>query len=178
MKTAWLLLCVLVYADLGSGNAAAQAIPRKDVRRTDAQIGEIAAMSLKLSGPSEQRAALDLLKAYRFKSVKAPEREKALYAQGILEERLGRSKDAAQTFHKLERTWPSFTDVDGVRRREFTALIPGPEEKYAGEGCARCEVVGCDRYGFVLLCAPILRLCRAICWPFGGDCGPAHPRNA
>lgn len=75
-------------------------------KRSDAQIGEVAELALKLTGPKEQRAALDILKAYRFKSVKAPEREKALYAQGILEERLERPKDAAETFRKLERTWP------------------------------------------------------------------------
>lgn len=50
---------------------------------------------------------------------------------------------------KLDRTWPPFTDVSGVWRREFTAVIPGPGERYAGEGCARCETIGCDRHGLI-----------------------------
>ena len=50
---------------------------------------------------------------------------------------------------KLDRLWPPFTDVHGVWRREFTASIPLPGERYAGEGCARCEVLGCDRHGMI-----------------------------
>ena len=50
---------------------------------------------------------------------------------------------------KLDRTWPPFTDVSGFARHEFTAVIPADGERYAGEGCARCDTLGCDRYGLV-----------------------------
>jgi len=63
----------------------------------------------------------------------------------------GRSNEErlAQLQAKLDRQWPPFTDVSGVQRREFTAVIPPPGDRYAGEGCARCEVEGCDRRGAV-----------------------------
>lgn len=45
---------------------------------------------------------------------------------------------------KLDRTWPPFTDVNGVARRELKAIIPAVGERYAGEACARCEIPGAD----------------------------------
>ena len=50
---------------------------------------------------------------------------------------------------KLDRMWPPFTDVHGVWRREFDAVIPTEGERYAGQACARCRVVGCDREGLL-----------------------------
>lgn len=43
---------------------------------------------------------------------------------------------------KLDRTWPPFTDVNGVARLELKAIIPAAGERYAGESCARCEIPG------------------------------------
>ena len=43
---------------------------------------------------------------------------------------------------KLDRTWPPFTDVNGVFRHELRAVIPAAGERYAGEPCARCEIPG------------------------------------
>jgi hypothetical protein len=43
---------------------------------------------------------------------------------------------------KLDRTWPPFTDVNGVFRHELKAIIPAAGERYAGESCARCEIPG------------------------------------
>jgi tetratricopeptide (TPR) repeat protein len=106
VKAVLLVLGMLTSAGLGAEDPPPKVLAGKNVKRTDAQIGELAVLALKLTGPLEQRAALEGLKSHRFRSVKTPEREKVLYAQGILEERLGRTKEAALTFHKLERTWP------------------------------------------------------------------------
>lgn len=106
MRAAWLLLGILAGPALPGSDPLPPRAAAKGEKRTDAQIGQLADLALKLTDGKEQRAALDVLKGYRFKSVKAPDREKALYAQGILEERLGRVQDAAATFKKLERTWP------------------------------------------------------------------------
>ena len=46
---------------------------------------------------------------------------------------------------KLDRTWPPFTDVNGVLRHELRAVIPAAGERYAGEPCARCEIPGAPR---------------------------------
>ncbi|MBI4911543.1 MAG: hypothetical protein HY823_02295 [Acidobacteria bacterium] len=62
--------------------------------------------ALGLTDPRAQQEALAALKALRFRSLKDPAREKALHAQAILEDRLGRPQDAAATFHRLERAWP------------------------------------------------------------------------
>ena len=50
---------------------------------------------------------------------------------------------------KLDRMWPPFTSVSGVHQTEFIGVVPLPGERYAGEGCARCNVKGCDRYGLL-----------------------------
>ena len=59
------------------------------------------------------------------------------------EERLAHLQD------KLDKMWPPFTDVNGEWRREFDAVIPTDGERYAGEGCARCKITGCDRCGML-----------------------------
>ncbi|MBK7293859.1 MAG: tetratricopeptide repeat protein [Holophagaceae bacterium] len=56
--------------------------------------------------PGSVRAALDRLKGHTFKSSQAPERELVLYAQGILEARLGNLSAASVALKKLERQWP------------------------------------------------------------------------
>jgi len=74
---------------------------------TDAQTEALARKALATSDPEEKRAALAALKAHHFKSSLAKEREFVLYAQGLLEDRLGDGSKAAITFLKLEHTWPS-----------------------------------------------------------------------
>jgi TolA-binding protein len=107
MKAVGCLLGLLAFPLLGLDEPPRQTtVATRELKRTEVQIGQLAELALKLAEPKEQRAALDVLKSYRWKTVKAAAREKALYAQGILEERLGRSRDAAQSFKKLERTWP------------------------------------------------------------------------
>jgi len=56
--------------------------------------------------PTAQKAALKALQTHRFRSTRAPQREYALYAQGILEDRFESTSKAAETLRKLERTWP------------------------------------------------------------------------
>lgn len=55
---------------------------------------------------AQQREALRALKAHRFRSTRAPEREYALFAQGILEDRFETVAKASETLKKLERAWP------------------------------------------------------------------------
>ncbi len=56
--------------------------------------------------PAAQKAALKALQTHRFRSTRAPQREYALFAQGILEDRYETTLKAAETLRKLERTWP------------------------------------------------------------------------
>lgn len=51
---------------------------------------------------------------------------------------------------KLDSIFPPFTcSLSGEWTNEFVGVIPGEGEKYAGEGCARCNVRGCDRFGLI-----------------------------
>ena len=75
-------------------------------RMTDAQVAEVAKEALRASDPAAIRIALARLKGHTFKSSKAPERELVLYAQGMLEARLGNLGAAVVPLKKLERQWP------------------------------------------------------------------------
>jgi TolA-binding protein len=75
-------------------------------RLTDAQAGELAKEALTAQSATSIRAALDRLKGHSFKTSKVPERELVLYAQGLLEARLGNMAAAAVALKKLERQWP------------------------------------------------------------------------
>jgi len=75
-------------------------------RMTDAEVAELAKGALTAENPASIRAALSRLKAHSFKTSKAPERELVLYAQGILEARLGNLPGATVALKKLERQWP------------------------------------------------------------------------
>jgi len=81
----------------------AQETPAK---MTDAQAEAFARQAILLQDPGGQKAALDKLRAHRFRSSKIPEREFVLYAQGLLEDRLGDTPRAAASLRKLEITWP------------------------------------------------------------------------
>lgn len=75
-------------------------------KMTDAQAEAFARQAITLQDPTSQKAALARLRAHRFKTSRIPQREFVLYAQGLLEDRLGESLKAAATFRKLEVTWP------------------------------------------------------------------------
>jgi hypothetical protein len=75
-------------------------------RTTDAQVAELAKEALRATDPAAIRAALVRLKGHTFKSSRVPERELTLYAQGILEARLGNLSAAAVPLKKLEKQWP------------------------------------------------------------------------
>jgi len=81
----------------------AQETPTK---MTDAQAEAFARQAITLQDPVGQKAALAKLRSHRFRSSKIPEREFVLYAQGLLEDRLGDTPRAAATLRKLELAWP------------------------------------------------------------------------
>ena len=74
---------------------------------TDAQAGLLAKEALGAEDPASIRAVLVRLKAHIFQSSKVPERELVLYAQGILEARIGELAAAAVPLKKLEKQWPN-----------------------------------------------------------------------
>lgn len=73
---------------------------------TDAQAAELAKEALGAENAASIKAALARLKSHSFKSSKVPERELVLYAQGLLEARVGNLPAAAVALKKLERQWP------------------------------------------------------------------------
>lgn len=75
-------------------------------RMTDAEAAELAKGALNAENPASIRAALGRLRTHTFKSSKVPERELVLYAQGVLEARLGNLAGATVALKKLERQWP------------------------------------------------------------------------
>ncbi len=75
-------------------------------RMTDAQAAELAKEALAAENPASIKATLARLRGHSFKSSKVPERELVLYAQGMLEARLGNFPAATLALKKLERQWP------------------------------------------------------------------------
>ena len=73
---------------------------------TDAQAAELARGALAAQDPASIRAVLDRLRRHAFRSSKVPEREMVLYAQGMLEARLGNLAGASVSLRKLEKQWP------------------------------------------------------------------------
>jgi TolA-binding protein len=73
---------------------------------TDAQAAELAKGALAAENPASIKAALARLRGHTFKSSKVSERELVLYAQGVLEARLGNVAAATVALKKLERQWP------------------------------------------------------------------------
>lgn len=83
-------------------------LPAQDTpaKMTDAQTEVFARQALALQNQADQEAALTKLRAHRFRTSLIKEREFVLYAQGLLEDRLGKTMRAAATLRKLEVTWP------------------------------------------------------------------------
>ena len=75
-------------------------------RMTDAQAAELAKEALGAENPASIKASLARLRSHTFKSSKIPERELVLYAQGVLEARVGNYTAATVALKKLERQWP------------------------------------------------------------------------
>lgn len=75
-------------------------------RLSDAAMEAKAREALASGDAETQRGALKLLRTHSFKHSKVPEREFCLYAQGMLEDRLGDPLKGAETLRKLERGWP------------------------------------------------------------------------
>ena len=67
----------------------------------------------------------------------------------LLGRRRTREERLALLQAKLDTLYPPFTSVSGTWQRELEAVIPLPGERYAGEGCARCLVQGCERFGLL-----------------------------
>lgn len=97
------LICTLPG---GAREAPAKAQARSEGRMKDPEAAELARKALAATDRATQRAALARLQGHTFRQTKAPEREIVLFAMGLLQARLGDTHAAAETLHKLERTWP------------------------------------------------------------------------
>jgi len=86
--------------------AAGSPAPPKSGPLTDAQAAELAKSILNAESPTAIRETLNRLKGHNFKSSKVPEREMVLYAQGVIEARLGNLGAASLALKKLEKQWP------------------------------------------------------------------------
>jgi TolA-binding protein len=108
----FLLAALPLPASLGATEAPARTeapkAPTKaaESRMTDAQAAKLAQEALRAEDPVLIKAALIRLKGHAFKSSKVPERELVLYAQGMLEARLGNLPTATVALKNLERQWP------------------------------------------------------------------------
>ena len=89
---------------------ASQQDPPKALKAIeDGDIEALARKGLTSDNPQVQKETLALLRKHRFRSTRTPQREFALFAQGVLEDRLGDVAKAAATLKKLERAWPRST---------------------------------------------------------------------
>lgn len=97
------LLAVLLGAALAAGVGHGE---EAKGRMTDDQAEALARKAMASSDEAFQRQALKQLDGYHFKRSLAKERETVLFAQGMLQDRMGDTARAAVTFHKLESAWP------------------------------------------------------------------------
>ncbi|BDU76562.1 tetratricopeptide repeat protein [Mesoterricola sediminis] len=95
-------LAVLLGAALAAGVVSGEV----KGRMTDDQAEALAKEAMASADPEFQRSALTRLQGYHFKSTLARQREVVLFAQGMLQDRMGDLARAAVTFHKLETGWP------------------------------------------------------------------------
>ncbi len=108
----WSLLLVAFPLTAQHGEAAANVHAVKEppkttsTRMTDADAAELAKQALSAQNPASIKATLNRLRGHSFKSSNTPERELVLYAQGILEARIGNLPSAVMALKKLERQWP------------------------------------------------------------------------
>lgn len=101
-----LLASLPLSAQQGAAPAGPHQAPAAGNRMTNAQAAQLAQASLGVEDPASIKATLASLKAHAFQSSKVPEREIVLYAQGLLEYRLGNLSAASVPLKNLERQWP------------------------------------------------------------------------
>lgn len=87
-------------------------LPAEEAQRSakvaqDEEMEALARKAMNSQDSAFQQQALRSLRAHRFRSTRAPQREYALFTQGILEDRFEGALKAAETLRKLERAWPS-----------------------------------------------------------------------
>jgi TolA-binding protein len=72
----------------------------------DAEIEALARQAMGSSDPKVQAETLKRLRDHHFQSSRAPERESALFVQGLMEDRQGNQAQAAAALRKLEQFFP------------------------------------------------------------------------
>lgn len=97
---------VLQSALLGLPALVVFAQPPTPARRTDAQLADLLRQALGSSEPQSAQEALKAIRTHRFTSLRGPERELSLYAEGMLLVRLGQPTQGALALRKLERLFP------------------------------------------------------------------------
>lgn len=122
-------------------------------RMSDAEAADLAKEALRAEDPASIRSVLQRLRSHTFKSSRAPEREMVLYAQGMLEARLGNLSGAAFSLRKLEKQWPrspftseaqpllaedavarrAYKEAEGRLHRALAADIPSERKRKAQE---------------------------------------------
>lgn len=148
-----LLLAVPLAAQQETPRPRTATPGRTSTRMTDAEAAALAKEGLRAEEPASIRAVLQRLRGHTFKSSRAPEREVVLYAQGMLEARLGNLSGAAFSLKKLERQWPkspftseaqpllaedavarrSYKEAEGRLHRALAADIPSERKRKAQE---------------------------------------------
>ena len=102
VKTLFLSTLLLLHPQ-AAALAVAAPVP---ARTSDAEIDALAKNAMAMNDPAALADVLKRLQIHHFKSSLAPERERVLGIQGLLEDRLGKPALAAATFRKLELAWP------------------------------------------------------------------------
>ena len=149
-------LALLLGTAPGQAQRAAPTTPPRVIpqgRLTDAQAAELARDALAAQDPASIRAVLMRLRTHAFHSSKVPEREVVLYAQGMLEARLGNLAAAAVYLRKLEKQWPQspytaeaqvvlaqdavaqnhYKEAEGRLHRALASDIPAEKKRRAQE---------------------------------------------
>lgn len=119
----------------------------------DADIEALAKQAMGSRDTVFQKDALNQLRRHQFRSTRAPQREYALFAQGMLEDRLEDLSKAAGTLKKLEKIWPAssylpeaqavlgqeaaerkrYKDAETRLRRVLVAEVPAESKRRAQE---------------------------------------------
>lgn len=102
--------------------------PAAPPRRTDAQLADLLRQALANPDPRSANEALKAIQSHRFTSLRGPERELSLYAEGMLLARLNQASKGALALRKLERLFPQSPHLgeaqvvlaqEAVSRRRF-----------------------------------------------------------
>lgn len=118
----------LLTAFIGLPALVLAAQPSPPARQSDAQLAERLRQALASPETSSAREALNAIRAHRFTALRGPERELALYAEGMLLARLGQPTQGALALRKLERLFPQSPHLgeaqmvlaqEAVSRRRF-----------------------------------------------------------